>query len=298
MTSPRFNASRAIDLSGLAAAAKQPPPPAGSSFVIELDEQNFEPVMALSMRHPIVVEMYSPRANAAELSQTLTQLANAAGGRYLLARANVDAAPGIAQAFGIQAVPTVIGVIGGQLAPLFQGTKPKEEVVPVIEALLQAATANGIVGRADPVAGGPGENPDLPDPRFAAADEALESGDFAAAVAEFDKILAHTPNDAEAVAGRAQASLLVRLHGVDPPSVLAAATADPDDLDAHLAAADLEIASGRIELAFKRLIDLIRRSSGANRDTVRVRLLELFETVGKTDPAVLNARRDLMSALF
>lgn len=56
--------------------------------------------------------------------------------------------------------------------------------------------------------------------------------------------------------------------------------------------------AGRPEAAFKRLIELVRQTSASERETVRVRLLELFEVVGNADPAVLKARRDLMSALF
>lgn len=296
MTLPKFT-SRAMDLSGIAAAAKTPPVPPGASFVIDVDEQNFEAVMQLSTRHPVVVELYSPRANAQALSDDLIALANAAGGAYLLARVNVDAAGQIAQALGIQAVPTVIGVVAGQLAPLFQGTRSKAEAESVIGQLLQVAASNGLVGRAEPVAGGAGET-DEADPRFAAADAALERGDFAAAVVEYDKILAQTPNDPEAKAGRAQVALLARSTGSDPAAVLAAAQAEPDSVDAQLAAADLEVLTGQPDQAFGRLIALIRTSAGSDRETVRVRLLELFEVVGAAEPAVLKARRDLMSALF
>lgn len=138
MTLPKFT-SRAMDLSGIAAAAKAPPVPPGASFVVEVDEASFETVMQGSMQYPIVVELYSPRANAQALSDDLIALANAAAGAYLLARVNVDAAAGIAQAFGVQAVPTVIGVVGGQLAPLFQGTRSKPEVEAMIAQLLQVA---------------------------------------------------------------------------------------------------------------------------------------------------------------
>ena len=296
MTLPKFT-SRAMDLSGIAAAAKAPPVPPGASFVVEVDEANFETVMQGSMQYPIVVELYSPRANAQALSDDLIALANAAAGAYLLARVNVDAAAGIAQAFGVQAVPTVIGVVGGQLAPLFQGTRSKPEVEAMIAQLLQVAAQSGLNGRANPVAGGAGEA-DIADPRFEAADAALERGDFAAAVVEYDKILAQTPNDTEAKAGRAQVALLARSAGGDPAAVLAAADSDPTDVNAQFAAADLEVLAGRPEAAFKRLIELVRQTSASERETVRVRLLELFEVVGNADPAVLKARRDLMSALF
>ena len=296
MTLPKFT-SRAMDLSGIAAAAKAPPVPPGASFVLDVDESNFESVMQLSTRHPVVVELYSPRANAQALSDDLIALANAGAGAYLLARVNVDVSATIAQALGIQAVPTVIGVIAGQLAPLFQGTRSKAEAETVIAQLLQVAASNGLVGRAEPVAGGAGET-DEADPRFADADAALERGDFAVALAEYDKILAQTPNDPEAKIGRAQVALLARSGGIDPAAVLARAASEPASADAQLAAADLEVLSGRPDQAFDRLIALIRDTAGAERDAVRVRLLELFEIVGPADPAVLKARRDLMSALF
>lgn len=284
-----------MDLSGIAAAAKAPPSPPGASYVLEVDEHNFDATMQLSAKHPVVLELYSPRANAQQLSDDLAGLANAAAGAYLLARVNVDAVPQIAQAFGVQAVPTVVGVVGGQLAPLFQGTRPKAEVEAILGQLLQAAAGAGVVGRADPASI---DEDAGPDPRFAEADAALEKGDFAAAVTEFDKILAQTPNDPEAKAGRAQASLLVRLGAIDPRSVLERANAVPDDLDAQAAAADVELGGGNPAAAFERLIAAIRLASGADRERLRVRLLELFETVGPSDPAVVKARRDLMSALF
>ena len=79
--------------------------------------------------------------------------------------------------------------------------------------------ANGLVGRAEPVGGAPTEDdaeaePE-PDPRFAAADEALARGDFAAARDEFDKLLPANPADAEAQAGKAQAGLFARAAALD-----------------------------------------------------------------------------------
>ena len=66
----------------------------------------------------------------------------------------------------------------------------------------------------------------------------------------------------------------------------------------QLAAADVEMLTGLAERAFARLTALVRRTAGDERDTVRVRLLELFETVGNADPRVVKARGNLASALF
>jgi putative thioredoxin len=125
----------------------------------------------------------------------------------------------------------------------------------------------------------------------------LERGDFAAAREEFDKLLQANPNDVGAQAGKAQAGLFARAAALDPRSTLAAANGS-DDVTSQLAAADVEMITGQVEAAFERLIGLIKRLSGDERNQVRVRLLELFDTLGNADERVLKARRDLMTALF
>jgi putative thioredoxin len=308
MSSSSFNRPGAVDLSQLAQRAQQSaatqasaPRPAGASYVVEVTEQTFEAeTIRKSVKYPVVVELYSPRvATGQQLSDALIDIANASDGKFLLARLNVDTAPGIVQALGLQAVPTVIALLNGQLAPLFQGVLPKDQVQAAIDQLLKAAVANGMVGRADPAGIESSEEEPEPqaDPRYAAADAALERGDFAAAREEFDKLLQANPNDGEAQAGKAQAGLFARAATLDAQATLAAASGS-DDLESQLAAADVEMISGQAEAAFERLIGLVNRSSGDERNHVRVRLLELFETLGNTDERVLKARRDLMTALF
>jgi putative thioredoxin len=308
MSSSSFSRHGAVDLSQVAERAKQGRPAApgttGASYVVQVSEQTFEAeVIRKSVKHPVVVELYSPRVSTGQqLSDALAALAAEAAGRFLLARVNVDTAPGIVQALALQAVPTVIAVIGGQIAPLFQGVLNKEQANAYIEQLLKAAVANGIVGRADPVGSpaseaGPPDDEPVSDPRFAAADEALEKGDFSAALAEFDKLLQANPNDAEAKAGKAQVGLLARASAVDPQEVLTRATTS-DALDDQLSAADVEMVTGQVDAAFDRLLQQIRQTSGEDRNTARVRLLELFETLGNADERVLRARRELMAALF
>jgi putative thioredoxin len=309
MSSSSFHRAGAVDLSQVAQRAKQSavgqaggPAVAGGSYVVEVTEQTFEAeAIRKSLKHPVVVELYSPRvATGQQLSDALIEIANASEGKFLLARLNVDAAPGIVQALGLQAVPTVIALINGQLAPLFQGVLAKDQVQAAIDQVLKAAVANGMVGRAEPAgsefAAAAEPEPEA-DPRYAAADDALQRGDFAAAREEFDKLLQANPNDAGAQAGKAQAGLFARAALLDPQSTIAAANGN-DDLNSQLAAADAEMITGEADAAFKRLIGLIKRLSGEEQNQVRVRLLELFETLGNSDERVLKARRDLMTALF
>lgn len=297
MTDPNFARQGAVDLSSLSA----PVAPAGASYVQQVGEAEFNQLVSMSMQHPVIVEFHSARdAGGAVVSQTLADLVNAAEGRFLLARVDVDAEPRLAQSLGVQAVPMVVALIGGQLAPLFQGTRSREEISPLLDQVAQLAVANGMAGRARPVAGPQtaGEGAAATDPRFAAADAALEAGDYALAVDEFDKILAVSPNDSEASAGRAQAALLARSMSFDAAAIVADAQGQPDDVDAQLNAADLEVIQGQYEAAFDRLLSLAAEVSPQEREPLRLRLLELFEVVGRTDPLVLRARRRLSTVLF
>ena len=93
-------------------------------------------------------------------------------------------------------------------------------------------------------------------------------------------------------------ALVRRVQGANPAQLIAAAQAAPDDVAAQTRAADVEVLSGQAEQAYRRLVELIRRTSGPEREGVRQHLLSLFAIAGPDDPAVAAARRQLASALF
>jgi len=287
----------AIDLSSLGAPAA----PAGS-FVTEVDDASFDAAIQGSVRYPILIEFYSPRAPEQQrLSQDLAALTDEAAGRWLLVRLNVDTNAQLAAELQIKAVPTVAGVMNGQLVPLWQGTLAKEDAKARIDELLRMAAKNGIVGKAQPVAAAAAAGDDgevAMDPRYAAAYDAMEREDYASARQEFETILAASPSDAVAKAGLAQSGLLSRVTTSNPQGAVERLASNPDDLDALLAMADLEAATGALEAAFARLVAAVRSHAGDERDIVRKRLLELYDTCDPTDSAVLWSRRELASALF
>jgi len=162
----------AIDLSSLGAPAA----PAGS-FVTEVDDASFDAAMQGSARYPILIEFYSPRAPEQQrLSQDLAALTDEAAGRWLLVRLNVDTNAQLAAELQIKAVPTVAGVVNGQLVPLWQGTLAKEDARARIDELLRMAAKYGIVGKAQPVAAAAvaGDDGEVAmDPRYVAAYDAM-----------------------------------------------------------------------------------------------------------------------------
>ena len=310
-----MNLQGAIDLGAVAAAreaqakaaqaaAQRASDPVANNVIIDVTTTSFEAdVITQSMTVPVVVDLWATWCEACkQLSPILEKLALEYDGRWVLAKVDVDAEQQIAAAFQVQSIPTVYVVIGGQVAPMFQGAMPESQVRQVLEAVLLEAEKAGITGR---VEAGQSESPDsiganqvsqVPsDPRFDAAEAALESGDWNAAAAAYKEILSVTPGDAIAKIGLLNVNLLQRTDGRDLASDIENLKLETDSV---LRAADATFMSGNFADAFELLIEHLSNVAGAERDQVRERVLELFEIAGPTDPAVVKARIALTNALF
>jgi putative thioredoxin len=149
------------------------------------------------------------------------------------------------------------------------------------------------------VPGGEGaeEVPGDDDPRLDAAEAALDRGDLAGAEAAYQAILDAEPGHPVAGLALRQVQLFRRAEEAGP-NALAAADAAPDDVVAQTRAADFLLGTGNVDEAFQRLLDVVRRTSGEDRDLARKHLVELFGVVGDEDPRVGTARRALTAALF
>ncbi|MFJ8432480.1 thioredoxin [Kitasatospora sp. NPDC094019] len=275
----------------------------GYELVIDVTEDTFETeVVQRSTEVPVVVDFWAEWCGPCkQLSPILERLAEEYAGRIVLAKIDVDANQLIAQQFGIQGIPAVMAVVAGQLVPLFQGAENEANVRKVLDQLILVAEQRfGIVGGAGaPAEGGEVAAPQRPeDPALSAAHDALDRGDLAGAVQAYENVLVEQPGNTEARLGLAQAQLLHRVEGLDPQAVRAAAAADPKDVVAQLAAADLDLVGGHVEDAFGRLVVTVGRTFGQDRDAVRLRLLELFEVIGTEDPRVTAARQALARVLF
>lgn len=281
----------AVDLSSLKQRANSAPTGGQAPGGVDITEANFEAeVLVRSGQLPVVVLLWSPRSAACvQLADALSALAVADAGRWALGLVNVDAAPRVAAIFGVEAVPTVVALADGQPVSSFQGPQPPEQLRRWIDSLV-AATA-GKLGT------DPGGDQVAEDPALVAARGKLDAGDFEAAAAAYRSILDADPAHAEAKGALGQIAFLQRAHA-HPADAVAAADAAPGDLDAALAAADLQILGQDIAGAFARLTTLVKGTSGDDRTRVRTRLIELFELFDQADPAVIAGRRNLANALY
>ncbi|MDO5025505.1 MAG: tetratricopeptide repeat protein [Trueperella sp.] len=272
---------------------------------VEVTADNLNSIMQTSTQVPVVLVFHSAKSEkSGELVAQLTELANKLGGRFQLGSVDTDVNQQVTAAFSVTAVPSAVALLQGQPIPLFQGMPAAEQLSGVVDQLLAAAAQYGISGRMDGDADATPPAPELP-PLYQAGIEALEAGDLAGAHAAYEKALAENPGDSEARIALNQVELLQRLEVVNPGNdgaraqelLQTAATAPLTDLETQLVAADVEMSISRPDAAFARLIDVVKATSGAERETARQRLVALFDTIGENE-LVAQARRALANALF
>ncbi|TYP85928.1 tetratricopeptide repeat protein [Blastococcus xanthinilyticus] len=294
----------AVDLAAVkarseaAARAQAAPPPSAAASagapggaVVDVTEATFQAeVLDRSFQVPVVLDLWAEWCGPCkQLSPVLEALAVEGGGSWVLAKIDVEANPTLAQGLRVQGIPAVKAVWQGQLVAEFTGAIPEEQARHFVTELVQATTGGAVPGAAEPE---PAE-----DPRLDAAEAALERGDLAAAEAAYQAIVDAEPDHPDAALALRQVQLFRRAEEAGPDA-LEAADAAPDDVSAQARAADFLLGAGEIEAAFERLLAVVRRTAGEDRDAARKHLVELFAVVGDQDPRVNQARRQLTAALF
>jgi len=326
-----FSLYGAVDLGARQAAAQrrqqaaqspspsQPGAPASANggFVIDVNEETFNTdVVERSRSTPVIMDLWAEWCGPCkQLSPVLEKLAGEAGGQWILAKVDVDANPQLSAALQVQSIPMVVAVLGGQLVDGFLGAMPEAQVRQWIGQVLAVAEkmgmqlaapaeadadADDLEGAGGNVAGSAAGVPSAPGlpPAYAEARAAMERGDLDGAAKAFEQELAANPADPVAATGLAQVNLVRRVSSYDQAKARREAAERPGDVAAQARVADIEIASGRIEEAFNRLLGVVRRTSGEERDQARAHLVSLFELLPPNDPQVKKARSALSALLF
>jgi putative thioredoxin len=268
------------DLSGLGKGDRAYPP-----FAVA-DESKLREYIELSNQLPILV-LFSAN-DSEDLKSKLSGFVSEAGGRLLGLEIDINSQPQLAQAFGVSQTPTVVALLSGQPAPLFQGDQPEQQISGVINQLLQAAVQNGVSGSVNL---GEEQKPNL----SGLIAELISQGNLDAAEVELEKALQLEPNDEQLLSMKRQIELMKRMGGVDLSVAMEIDSDDPDQLRIK---SDALLVHGDAQAALDNLLNKFLAAAEEDREKLRNHLLELFELIGNSDPLVLKARARLASMLF
>ena len=317
---PRFNPgvslAGAVDLESLKHQVKAEPgeaggAPAAGGYVIDTTEATFQAMVTTSATFPILLMLWIPTDDRLfPMARALADAVNAMNGQIQLSRIDINAYPSIGQALQVQGAPALFALIAGRPMPLLQGLPSdaeldqiREQVLPRIVEMAQQAGVNGTApysGDPDEAGAGEGsaERGDIVPPEHQEAHQLAQAGDYAAAAAAYTQLLELDPNDARAARERAKALLLARSAAANVREVREAAAAAPDDVDAQLAVADIDMIGGQIQDAFDRLLDYVAAGHKVQIEPVRVRLLEYFAIPEADDARLKAARRRLATLMY
>ena len=309
---PGVSLAGAVDLEALKHQVTAEPgqaggAPAAGGYVIDTTENTFQAMVQTSATFPILLLLWLPTDDRLfPMAKALGDAVNAMDGQLQLSRIDVASFPAVAQAFGIQGAPALFALINGRPMPLLQGVPSDQEMQQIVDEVLpkivQVAQQAGVTGTA-PYSGDPdAEQTPSPEqtvpPEHEQAHRLAMEGDYAGAAAAYDKVLEADPNDALAARERAKALLLARSADADVREVRAAAADHPEDVDAQMAVADIDMIGGQIQDAFDRLLDYLAAGHRDQMETVRVRLLEYFAIPDPSDERLKRARRRLATLLY
>ncbi|PLS31476.1 thioredoxin [Bifidobacterium margollesii] len=313
---PGLSLAGAVDLESLkhkvdAEAGQAGGAPAAGGYVIDTDESTFQSMVQTSATFPILLLLWVPTDDRCfDIARKLGEAVNKLEGKIQLSRIDIAKSPTIAQALQAQGAPALYGLIGGRPMPILQGVPGAAEMQQITETLIpqiiQMAQQSGVTGTAPYVEGAgttdsaadttPSGEPEIP-AAHQKAHQLAADGDYAGAASEYARLVEADPSDTLAARERSKALLLARSADADVRTVRAAAAANPDDVEAQLAVADVDMIGGQIEDAFGRLLDFLAGHK-ADVEPVRQRLLEYFAIPDAKDPRVARARRRLATLMY
>ena len=285
-------------------------PPGDEQLIIDVDSNNIQQLLELSMQVPVLLDCWAPWCQPCKvLMPILEKLTREYRGTFILAKLNIDENQEIAAQLGVRSVPDVKLISQGGLVDHFQGALPEKEIREWLARYFPA----------------PEDAPASPEEQAA---EALAQGDAATARAIYEQLMQQNPEhypyqvelaralvmeergdealalldnlppeERDAAAARGvRASIEFRDEA--PGDEELAALAGRDDSEAQFKRALRQVADGDYETGLESLLNLMRTDRAYGDDIARKTLLRVFDTLGAEHPLTVTYRRRLFTLLY
>jgi putative thioredoxin len=274
-------------------------------------------VIEASRTVPVVVDFWAPWCGPCKtLGPQLEKAVRAANGAIRMVKINIDENPEIAQQMRIQSIPAVFAFKNGRPVDGFVGAVPESQIKQFIQRLGGAAGPSPVTQALEQ------------------AKAALAANDAGTASAIYAQVLAHEPQNVQALAGLARCyvmagdteqagQILAELpkEAANDPEVQQVRAAldlakqasaassqigplmekvahNPADHQARLDLAVALFGGGQQEAAIDQLLESFKRDRKWNDEAARKQLLKFFEALGPTHALTVSGRRRLSSLMF
>jgi thioredoxin 1 len=102
---------------------------------IEITDANFEEI--IKSEQPILVDFWAEWCGPCKMiGPVVEELAGDYEGKAIIGKVDVDSNPGVAQAFGIRSIPTLLFFKGGEIVDKQVGAVPKSVLSKKLDAQL------------------------------------------------------------------------------------------------------------------------------------------------------------------
>jgi len=286
---------------------------ADSPYVVVVTAESFHRVVVEgSHENLVLVDFWADWcAPCRALMPVLASLAEAYGGKLIVAKVNTEEERALAAEYGIRSLPTVQLFKNGQPIDQFMGALPEAQIREFLDrhlpresdnllARAQELTGAGdLEGAARLIAAARKADPENARIRLAEAGIAAASGNIQHAQAILDDLPMDLSDDPDVTSLRGEL-LFARLCADSPPeSELASRLEEnPTDSDARYRLAARMVARGDYEGALERLLELMKTDRTFEDDAGRKGMLMIFALLGGEDSLVKRYRSRMSSALY
>ncbi len=285
---------------------------AANPFVIDVTMATFQnDVVQKSMETPVVIDFWAPWcAPCKQLGPILEKLAAEFGGKFILAKVNTDDEPQIAQAFGIQSLPTVFSLVQGNPVDQFVGLMSEEQIrswlAPLIPSPAQILAREAMeLVETDPKAAEAKYRealllaPTEDSLKICLANVILKQGRLEECGSILEALAARGFLEPEAE--RLKSELDVRLAAAESGGVeeaRKAADADPANLKLKIQLADAYAAASQHRKALEICLDVVKQDFGEARAEAKSTMVKIFDMLGPASELTGEFRRQLATALY